>query len=191
VIESTVAERCANHPETAATLTCPRCGSFVCDACRSNELAGHCTACAERLARSRLVAHVPPLAITMMVHGVLTAGLGVYYLVFGTFFAGSIWSVPASEQAAEPVDELLPGIMLGAFVFLGMVQILPGVLQIWAGYRARTFHSRGLALAALIVGLAPALGCYCGPTSVALLVWGVIVLRDPDVRARFAASSGT
>jgi hypothetical protein len=189
---ASASERCANHPERAATLTCARCGSFGCEACRSTELVGHCAPCAERLARARLVGHVPIFGIVMMVHGLLTAGLGLYYGVFGTFFAGNIFSLePDPSREPHPADDLFPGIMLGTFLVLSVLQLVPGILQVWAGYRARSFRSRGLAVAALIVGLLPALGCYCGPTGLALLVWGLIVLRDPDVRARFAATEAS
>jgi hypothetical protein len=92
-------------------------------------------------------------------------------------------------MSGPPVDEgLFSGIVLGAFGLLAVLQVVPGALQVWAGYRARTFRSRGLALGALIAGLASSLGCYCAPTALALMVWGIVVLRDPDVRARFAAS---
>lgn len=184
------ADRCQSHPETPAALTCARCGSFVCEACRSTTVAGHCAACAERLSRSRFVAHVEPLAIALIVHGVLSAGTGLYYLVFGTFFAhGLSTTTPAPEAEAHPLDELLPGMMLGAFGLLALVQLLPGVLQVGAGLLARRYRGWALTLVALGAGLLTVFGCYCGPSSVALFVWGVLVLRDADVRARFAASS--
>jgi hypothetical protein len=68
---------------------------------------------------------------------------------------------------------------------------VPGLLQLRAGYRLRSFRSRTLGLVALSAGVATVFGCYCAPTSIALLIWGVVVLANRDVIARFAASSGS
>jgi hypothetical protein len=43
----------------------------------------------------------------------------------------------------------------------------------------------------MVSGLASILGCYCFPTSLALCVWGAIVLFDRDVGLRFEATRGS
>ncbi len=43
--------RCANHPDQRASIVCPRCGTFVCDACTAVDLK-LCASCAPR--------HAPP-----------------------------------------------------------------------------------------------------------------------------------
>ncbi len=177
--------RCALHPEQSAARTCARCGSFMCDACRASELPAHCAACAHRIAEGRFVNHVPMLGIAMMVNGALTAGMGLYYFVFGGFFAAELSRTPGVEG---PDDDLFAGVMFGALGLIAFVHLVPGALQLWAGWRARTFRSRPLAFVALALGLVTVLGCYCAPSSLGLLVWGVIVLVHEDVRERFAAA---
>ncbi len=187
---SVASDRCALHPERAAAGTCARCGSFMCGECSSPEVALHCASCAERLSRGRFVAQVPILAVAMMVHGALTAGMGLYYLVFGGFFAANLGtSTPRPEEG--PGAELFAGLMFGALGVIAVAHLVPGVLQLWAGWRARTYRSRVLAFLALGSGLLTLIGCYCAPTSLGLAVWGVIVLAGEAVRDRFAAAAAS
>ena len=183
----TAAALCAAHPERPALATCRRCGSFMCAECRAEAMPELCAPCAARLEEGRFVGQVPMLGTVMIVHGVLVGGLGLYFLVFGGFFAQSVATAPASSAPDDP----FAGFMLGAFSLIGLVHMVPGVLQVWAGVQLRAFRSRGLALAGLGAGLVTVLGCYCSPTSIAMLVWGLIVLMHEDVRARFAAAGGS
>jgi hypothetical protein len=176
---------CAADPERPSVATCGRCGSFMCGECRSEELPDRCAACASRLEQGRFVSQVPMLGVVMIVHGVLVGGLGLYLLVFGGFFAQSVASAPAAPQ--DP----FAGFMVGAISFIGLLHMVPGVLQVWAGLRVRAYRSRGLGFVALGLGLVTVLGCYCSPTSIALLIWGAIVLVHEDVSARFAATRGS
>lgn len=187
---SVASDRCALHPERAAEGTCARCGSFMCGECSSPELAQHCGSCTDRLSRGRFVAQVPILAVAMMVHGALTAGTGLYYLVFGGFFAANLGtSTPRPEEG--PGAELFAGLMFGALGLIAVAHLVPGALQLWAGWRARTYRSRVLAFLALGSGLLTVIGCYCAPTSLGLAVWGVIVLASEPVRDRFAAGAAS
>jgi hypothetical protein len=178
-------ERCGAHPERAAASTCERCGTFICAACRSEEMPAFCVDCAARIDRGRLVGHVPILGIVMMVNGVLIASMGLYLAVFGVTFAHSLATAPGSSA---PAEDLVTGIVMGGLGFVGLAHGIAGGLQIWAGWRARTFHSRGLALTALFGGLLTVVGCYCTVTAVPILIWGLVVLLDEDVRGRFAAT---
>lgn len=137
-----------------------------------------------------MVRQVPILAIATMVHGALLAGTGLYYLVFGGFFAANLSTTPAPADEG-PFGELFSGLMIGAIGIISLVHIVPGVLQLWAGWRARTFRSRGLAFLALGAGLVSLFGCYCAPTSLGMLVWGAIVLANQAVRDRFVATAAS
>jgi hypothetical protein len=159
----------------------------MCAECRAEAMPELCAPCAARLEEGRFVGQVPMLGTVMIVHGVLVGGLGLYLLVFGGFFAQSVATTPASTTSVDAID----AVMVGAFSVIGLVHMVPGVLQVWAGVQLRAFRSRGLALAGLGAGLVTVLGCYCSPTSIAMLVWGLIVLMHEDVRARFAAAGGS
>jgi len=179
-----LAEVCAVHPERASVGTCERCGSFMCEGCRSAPGAGLCETCARRLGRGRWVAQVPILGVLMMVHGGLTVAMGLILLVYGVFTAAALGGLPAND---DPAQQAMSSIMLGGMLGLGVIHMPSGVLQLLAGWRVRTYQSRGLGITSLWLGLLTFLGCYCLPTSLAMIVYGSIVLHSGEVVERFDA----
>ncbi|HEY8432839.1 MAG TPA: B-box zinc finger protein [Sandaracinaceae bacterium] len=184
-------ERCAVHADRPAAATCARCGSFMCDECRAPDLPRCCTACGTRLATGRFVAQIPAFGIALMVHGGITAATGLYYAVFGGFLALEWARVPSEPSDALPIDALFESLFFGVAALMGLVHFVPGALQMWAGWRVRTYRSRRLAILALVAGLVAGIGCYCAPTSIGMLVWGLVILMERDVRERFAAAEGS
>lgn len=179
---------CAAHTDRAAVATCARCGSFMCDACRSEAMPSLCIPCVHRLEQGRFVSQVPIFAIVMMVHGALMVGVGLIMLISGVVLG--VEFLRTSDEAL-PGDPVMSGFVFGMFGIIALTHVVPGLLQLRAGYRLRSFRSRTLGLVALSAGVATVFGCYCAPTSIALLIWGVVVLANRDVIARFAASSGS
>lgn len=188
--EATPERRCALHPDAIADAgTCARCGSFMCGACGASGFAQPiCRACALRLRGGRFVSQVPALGIVMMIHGAMILSLGIFLVVYGAFFAAAAYDTP--NPLAGPA-EVIAQLVVSSMVGIGLLQFLPGVLQIVAGWRARTYHSRGFAIAALVAGLLAMITCYCAPTSIAMLVWGLVVLLGKDVAARFASEEAS
>jgi hypothetical protein len=175
---------CAKHPDRIAAQTCARCGSFMCGECVSEDVIGHCRECASRLEQSRVVAQVPWLAIVMMIHGVFFVGAALIAFLYGPIFAHSY-----QTQGTEPApDDPLSGLIFAGSVIAGLVLLVPGVLQIWAGALARTYRARAFAISALLLSLIGCMGIYCIPTTLGLMVWGLVVLFNDDVAARFAAT---
>ncbi len=129
------------------------------------------------------IAQVRPLAIVGIVHGVLLTLLGGMYVLVGAVMASA---PPDGRHGNEPP----PAFMGVVFVAFALVHVAPGVLQIIAGVRLLREKGRGLAIAAFASGLLSMIGCYCGPSAVALAVWGIIVLNSAEVRARFASPGG-
>lgn len=178
-------ERCANHPERDAEGTCARCGNFICDTCRvPGSEPALCASCDLRLGRSRLVGHVPVLGIVLIIHGVLTTGMGLFMLAYGGFFMAELSGLPQAEGAEDA--DFMSGVVLLTFVVIALTHMVPGLLQAWAGWRLRTFRGRTFGIVALCLGLVTFIGCYCGVTSTALLIWGLIVLANAEVARRFA-----
>jgi hypothetical protein len=62
-----------------------------------------------------------------------------------------------------------------------------GILKIIAGFCNQRLRGRGLGYAALISALLPpAVNCWCAPTGLAIMLYGLVVYSRPDVRAAFA-----
>lgn len=182
--------RCAEHPESPASGTCTRCGSYMCTDCRATTILEHCERCASKLEQGRFVAQVPVFAILLAAHGVLLAGMGAYFLIYTALFL--LHGVSANDAIPTgEADGFISGMLFGAFGFIGAATLIVGILQLVAGLRLRTFRSRLLGFVALAAGLLTVISCYCAPSSIALLIWGAIVLRSPDVAARFDAASSS
>lgn len=174
-----MADRCAIHPDRAAEATCSRCGNFACYECVGAAPTRVCAACRARLtgATGRLE-HVRPLAIALVVHGGLLVLWGLFFVL--TAVIALVAPPNASQSASDPVtgSAVLAGLAIGA--------IVPGALQVGAGIRMYGWHGRTLGLVALVCGMFAVPSCCCVPTPVVLLVWGLLVLADTDVRIRFA-----
>jgi uncharacterized membrane protein HdeD (DUF308 family) len=62
-----------------------------------------------------------------------------------------------------------------------------GVLKLVASVRNRRFHGRGIGFVALGSCFVSLATCYCAPTAMLLLVYGVFVYVNPSVARAFAA----
>ena len=65
------------------------------------------------------------------------------------------------------------------------VALIGGALKLGAGRRNRALKDRGLGIAALLSGLVSLGTCYCFPSALVLLIWGLRVYSDPEVRRAF------
>lgn len=181
---------CAVHPERPADAgICSRCGTYLCTECRvPGSEPPLCVDCEKRESNATLVRQVPALGIVTVIHGGLVLLLGLFLLIYGVSLAVSFSSMP--EPA--PIDPNLPsagvfeGIMTWTMLGLGLLHGLVGALQLVAGFYVRTFRRRALGVVALLLGVLTVFGCYCGPTAIALIVWGLIVLLSGPVGDRFA-----
>ncbi len=174
-------ERCAIHPDRAAEVTCTRCGNFACYECVGPQAGGLCARCRLRMGGSR-VGPVRTLAILTLVNGVLLSLFGGLYVILAPVFA--LMPPASSSRAGDPPPELF-GVIFGCY---GAAALMPGILQVIAGIRLlRGLRGRTFAMVALGAGFVGFLTCYCAPTSIALAVWGLMLLSDAEVRAAFEA----
>ena len=75
------------------------------------------------------------------------------------------------------------GVMLAA---IGVLLGAPGVVQLFAGIRGRQFRNRWLVFVGLLAGVPALMLCTCfAVTAIPLAAWGLVLLYDPAVRARF------
>lgn len=169
---------------------CARCGDFSCDMCRApGQSPPICVTCYERIGDRGLTSHIPALSIVTMIHGGMLSLFGVF-LVFLGFAIGFAFLTAPQTPALERIGALGGG-MAAIYAFLGFMHLVPGALQLYAGWRIRTFTGRGWAIGAYIGALPTVFLCYCAPTSIALAIWGLIVLLDEGTGARFAATEAS
>jgi hypothetical protein len=131
--------------------------------------------------------HVPIVAILMMVQGGLEVLFAGYVMAMGVFMAVFVGSAAAAQPppAQGPPPEMVGWVMGGVYLVFGAALMAGAILKLVAGYRNYRFRGRILGLAAMLSGLATAFGCFCFPTALALLIYGLIVYLDQQTLYAF------
>jgi hypothetical protein len=127
------------------------------------------------------------------IFSVLNAVQGMFEVLMGLLIGGIGILLPAMSRMKEfqeaRADETPPEqffwVFGGIYIALGLVTLGSGIFRIVAGVQNYRFRSRTLGLISIIVGVAPVFTCYCAPTAIGLLVYGLIVHLDPAVVAAF------
>lgn len=120
--------------------------------------------------------------------GGLTLANGLLVTVFGGLYLASAILFMIMPRTVNP-DGPQPEFMVAYMGCSGLAHLVPGILQLAAGTQLIRMRGRGLALVALCSGLVTLFGCYCMPTSIAVMIFGMIVLNDPAVKARLEEGS--
>jgi len=112
--------------------------------------------------------------------GLVTAGLGLLFPALaqmGEFQKG--------QNGAQPPPTEFFWFFGVIYFVIGVPVLLCGILRIVAAVRNYRFKSRTLGMVSIIGGLCSMLSCYCAPTAVGLLVYGLILFLNPAVKAAF------
>lgn len=73
----------------------------------------------------------------------------------------------------------------GFYVAIGMPLLLVGILRIYAGLQNFRYRGRVLGIISFVCGAASVFTCYCAPTAIGMLIYGLIVYLNPAVQAAF------
>jgi hypothetical protein len=131
------------------------------------------------------VSQVRVVAILNCVQGVLEVLLGLMLVGVAIFMPIMIEMEQAKDRAGQPPPPELKWILGGVYGVMGGAPLIAGLLRIIAGVQNFRFRSRTLGMVSFFVGLASLFSCYCAPTSIAILVYGLIVYLNPAVKAAF------
>jgi hypothetical protein len=126
-----------------------------------------------------MVGQVKIVGILMMVNGLTVALMGGLYIAVGSFMMAAMPGPPAGGGGPPPE------LFLIIYGVLGAVTALVGIFNVVAGYRVMTMRNRVLGLVALFSNLIAMMTCYCAPTAIGMMVYGLIVLFQPDVARAF------
>jgi hypothetical protein len=92
---------------------------------------------------------------------------------------------PAFQQDNGLQPETMSQILVIVYGSLAGVMLVIGVLRIVAGIGVLRFRGRVFGMVTLVAGLGVVVSCYCLPTSIALAIYGLIVLLDRPVVTAF------
>jgi len=135
-----------------------------------------------------ILSQIRVVAIMLIVHGSMLLLAGIFFLIMAAFLPGIITSSQQAQAAPAnpngPTPEQLSNLLTGTYVVMGLAAFLPGLIQLFAGIRNLYPKGRTLGIIALFSGLLSVASCYCAPTSLGLLVYGLIIYFNPTaVRA--------
>lgn len=128
--------------------------------------------------------HVPVVGVLLIVQGALDMLMGLLLTALAVAF-------PIMLQTQPPSPELTPSLVGFVTVIYGGLSVLMlavGLLSVIAGWR--NYHCRGrtLGIIALACGSLTLVTCYCLPTSLCLMIYGLIVYLSEDGTRAFAAA---
>ncbi|WP_257449373.1 B-box zinc finger protein [Archangium lipolyticum] len=119
--------QCPNHPQTTATLTCARCGSFACYVCTSTVDSTLCANCGTRLAPAALdVGNTLQQSFQLLLrHPQALLAFGAVSVAFGLVTMPLTLSLTAAQKLAatqpfEALANMMPawfGIMIASSIF--------------------------------------------------------------------------
>lgn len=134
------------------------------------------------------IQQVRVFAILNAVQGLLEFPLGVMLLIVGGMFPAMMAMDRNNPNrpvgGPEPPEEMM-WIVMAMYMTIGGVLLLISALRLFAAYRNFYFKGRVLGFVSMGLGVASMFTCYCAPTSIAILIYGLILYLNPAVKAAF------
>ena len=133
-----------------------------------------------------MVTHVPVIGILMIINGVLASLLGLMLAFAGPFLLKFVQQ--GGQQGIRPGDEQVLTVVSIIYLVSGVFILISGIFNVIAGIRVLRYRGRTFAIVALFANILPLFTCYCSPTSLGLIIYGLIVMFQSDVVRAFALS---
>jgi hypothetical protein len=115
-----------------------------------------------------MIAH----SVLVMLYGVLIGAMGPMMMAFAPAGGGG--------QGGPP-----PELFLVIYIAMGAFFFILGGLQLFAGVKTMRFQSRIFGVVMLFMNIILLMTCYCFPTGLALMIYGLIVLFNQDATRAF------
>ncbi|MFK7768327.1 MAG: hypothetical protein AB8B55_13980 [Mariniblastus sp.] len=132
---------------------------------------------------------VAVVSTLMLVQGALLLLVALILVINSVMFTQfGLFDIP-NPNANDP--EVQRGIAAGKVIMfwvfggLGAASAMIGILHIIAGILGFQYRGRRLTIFTLCIGLVSMLTCYCAPTAIALMVYGLIIFMHPSVKQAF------
>lgn len=121
------------------------------------------------------------VAVLLIIHGFLGISVGIIYAISAIFMSDII--ARGGGWGPDPVDaKMRVTITSGIMAACGF---LPGVLQMVAGFMNLWLKGYTTGLIAIGSSLAMVIACYCAPTALILLAYGLVIYLLPTTRRAF------
>jgi hypothetical protein len=140
--------------------------------------------------RKNRVKRVPLVSILLMVQGGLEIAVGIMLAVLAVAIyvmkdsPGMQQNFPQPQQGS-PNNVDIPLVLTALYLGVGVSMLALGNLKALAGWKNRNYRGRVLGICALLSSPLSFLTCYCLPTGIALMIYGISVYRNADVKEAF------
>jgi hypothetical protein len=134
-----------------------------------------------------LVNQVMVVGILQIVLGAMELMMGCLLLFYSVLLGFVMPSMP-NGAANNPPPEVMFWISIGCGI-VGIIVFVFSILRIVTGIYSFWFKRRMMMLVSLIGGMVTILTCYCSLFSIAIGIYGVIVMLDPAVRQAYRMSA--
>ncbi len=137
------------------------------------------------------VNQVPIIATLLLVQGALMFLMALIFAMNSVMFTQFDMFAMQPPGAPQPDPETqqkiaeMSRMVFWAMGILGAAVGSLGILHIVAGILAFQYRGRRLTIVTLVLGLSGVLTCYCAPTSIGLLIYGLIIYMHPAVKQAF------
>ncbi|KAA1257939.1 hypothetical protein LF1_04300 [Rubripirellula obstinata] len=135
--------------------------------------------------RRGMVGHVQILGVLMIVHGIIDLLAAVFMMAYAWMMPGLMRQIGAGN-GAKPMPPQAEWGMLLVMGGIGVVFLIAGVSNLLGGIWAIQFRRRPGVVVGLVAGFAMLLSCYCFPTSLALMIYGMFVMFSQPVIYAFS-----
>jgi len=128
------------------------------------------------------------VAILMIVQGCMSLIMGLFFVGAAVLLPGMI-AADMRRQGNGPPIEQMQTVLLATYGVMAACGILPGLVQIVAGFQNIWLKGYTLGLIGLGSGMLSFGTCYCLPTALALLIYGLIIYFHETTRLAFQMAS--
>jgi hypothetical protein len=130
------------------------------------------------------------VAILMIVQGVLECLMGIFLAVMALVFVPSFLEMAERQQKGAPGGPpgMPPGfaeLATGIYLVMGLAGLIAGIAHLVAGIRNVSYRGRVLGMVAMFLGLISIGTCYCAPTSLGVMIYGLIVYFNQETARAF------
>jgi hypothetical protein len=133
-----------------------------------------------------MVPQITVVGILMIVNGALASLIGIFVALMGPLMFSMFQRMPPGPPGAPPPPQGLINMISLMYLMMGTSVLVGGAMNVVGGIRALAYRNRALVITALFFNIIPMLTCYCLPTSLGVMIYGLIVMFQPDVAQAFA-----
>lgn len=138
---------------------------------------------------SQLVHQVRVVAVLNGVQGGLEIAMGLIYVVMAVVMCVVISMDEGfpnrNPPPGGPDPETLGWIILAFYGGMGAGGVIAGIVRLCVTFKNYNYRSRTFGIVSLGVGMLSMTTCYCIPTAIGMLIYGLIVYLNPSVMQAF------